>query len=133
MERLPAQVGATVELGEVLLVADDKKVEVGRPLVEGARVIAEVVGHGRDDKVLVFKYKAKTRYRRKGGHRQPYTRLAIRHILLAGESPPAIEGPTAEVEAQAKPSARRRATARRPKVSEATTSEPKRRKKTGSE
>jgi len=87
VELLPAEVGSTVEITDVLLVANDSGVRVGTPLVEGARVIAQVVEQGRADKVVVFKYKAKTRYRRKRGHRQPYTRLAIQHILVGEEAP----------------------------------------------
>lgn len=85
VERLPADVGAMVELSDVLLVADGNDVTVGQPRVAGARVVAEVVEHGRGPKVTVFKYKAKTRYRRKTGHRQAYTRLAIRQILMGAE------------------------------------------------
>ena len=85
VERLPAAVGDTVELLDVLLVADGEEVTVGRPTVAGARVIAEVVEHSREKKIVVFKYKAKTRYRKKMGHRQAYTRLAIRQILIGGE------------------------------------------------
>jgi large subunit ribosomal protein L21 len=91
VERLPAEVGSTVELGDVLLVAVDGTVNVGAPRVEGARVIAEVVQQGRGDKIIVFKYKNKTRYRRRRGHRQDCTRLAIRQILSAGEEPAPIE------------------------------------------
>jgi len=83
VDSLPAEVGSTVELGDVLLVASNGDVRVGHPTVEGARVIAEVVEHGRDRKIVVFKYKAKTRYRRRRGHRQGYTRLAVRQILTA--------------------------------------------------
>ena len=74
--------GDTVELDRVLLVAGEEKVVVGRPLVEGAKVIAEALEQGRGDKIIVFKYKPKVRYRRKRGHRQLYTRLAIKDILL---------------------------------------------------
>jgi large subunit ribosomal protein L21 len=91
VELIPAEVGSTVEITDVLLVANDSGVTVGTPLVEGARVIAQVVEQARAEKVTVFKYKAKTRYRRKRGHRQPYTRLAIQHILV-GSEPPATEG-----------------------------------------
>lgn len=87
VDSLPAQVGSTVEITDVLMVEDDGDVLLGRPLLNGARVITEVVGHGRADKVVVFKYKAKTRYRRKLGHRQPYTRLAIRRILVGEQGP----------------------------------------------
>jgi large subunit ribosomal protein L21 len=75
----------------VLLVSGSGNVTIGTPLVDGARVIAEVVEHGRDKKISVFKYKNKTRYRRRRGHRQDYTRLAIRGILAAGEEAPAEE------------------------------------------
>jgi len=67
----------------VHLVSDGKKVTLGRPTIDGAKVIADVVEEGRGDKVLVFKYKSKVRYRRKKGHRQPYTRLAIKEIVTA--------------------------------------------------
>ena len=74
--------GGEVELDKVLLVADQEKVQVGRPLVEGAKVVAEALGEGKGNKVIVFKYKPKVRYRRKKGHRQLYTRLAIKDIML---------------------------------------------------
>ncbi len=91
VDLLKAEVGSIVELSDVLLVGGNGSVKVGTPLVDGARVIAEVVEHGRDKKITVFKYKNKTRYRRKRGHRQDYTRLAIRGILAAGEDAPADE------------------------------------------
>lgn len=74
--------GEQVELNRVLLVADQENVQVGRPLVEGAKVVAEALGEEKGDKVIVFKYKPKVRYRRKKGHRQLYTRLAIKEIML---------------------------------------------------
>ncbi len=86
VERLPAAVGDTVELLDVLLVANGEEVIVGQPRVAGARVVAEVVEHGRDKKIVVFKYKPKTRYHKKTGHRQGYTRLAIRQILTGVEA-----------------------------------------------
>ena len=100
MDSISAEVGSTVELSDVLLIASNGDVRVGRPTIEGARVIAEVVEHGRDRKIIVFKYKAKTRYRRRRGHRQGYTRLAVRQIVTA-------EG---VIEAEAKP--KRRAAAK---------------------
>lgn len=94
IDRLAAEAGAMVEFREVLLVGGDGDVQLGSPLVEGARVVAEVLDQGRDKKVLVFKYKNKTRYRRRHGHRQAYTRLAIRQILTAGQAAaPAEETP----------------------------------------
>ena len=89
VERLPADVGAVLELSDVLLVADGDDVTVGQPRVTGARVVAEVMEHGRGPKLIVFKYKNKTRYRKKTGHRQAYTRLAIRQILMGAEPVPA--------------------------------------------
>jgi large subunit ribosomal protein L21 len=110
VELLPADVGAVVELADVLLVADGDDVTVGQPLVAGARVVAEVVEHGRGPKIIVFKYKNKTRYRRRTGHRQAFTRLAIRQILMGGE--PAAAAAPAKARrrrAPAKPAAKPKA------------------------
>ena len=78
VEKLDAEPGATVGL-PVLLLGGEKTV-VGTPVVEGASVVAEVLGHGRGKKILVSKFKAKVQYRRKKGHRQPYTELLIKEI-----------------------------------------------------
>lgn len=80
VDRLNVEEGSTVELDRVLLIADDDRVTVGQPVVAGAKVIAEAVGDKRGNKIIVFKYKPKVRYRRKKGHRQSYTRLAIKEI-----------------------------------------------------
>ena len=64
------------------MVADGDKVTLGRPTIVGAKVVADVVGDGKGDKVIVFKYKPKVRYRIKKGHRQPYTRLEIKEIVV---------------------------------------------------
>ncbi|MBV9279972.1 MAG: 50S ribosomal protein L21 [Chloroflexi bacterium] len=81
VEKLPAEEGQIVELTEVLLVSDDSGVRQGRPLVSGAKVVGRVVKQKRGRKVIVFKYKPKVRYRRKQGHRQAITRLAIEDIV----------------------------------------------------
>ena len=81
VELIDGEAGDRVELGEVLLISDGDRLTVGTPTVGGARVVAEVIGQGRAPKVTVFKYKRKTRYRRKVGHRQPFTRLAVREII----------------------------------------------------
>jgi large subunit ribosomal protein L21 len=81
VEKLPAEEGETIELTEVLLVSDDAGLRQGRPLVEGAKVVARVVKQTRGHKIVVFKYKPKVRYRRKIGHRQWVTRLAIEEIV----------------------------------------------------
>ena len=80
VEKLPVPTGSTAEFDEVLAVSDEGEVTFGSPYVEGARVVAQVQSHYRDKKLMVFKYKAKTRYRRKRGHRQAYTRLTIEDI-----------------------------------------------------
>ncbi len=85
VERLPAEEGAAVELDSVLLIEDDGQVTVGSPIIEGARVLTEVEAHGRDKKIIVFKYRAKVRTRKKTGHRQHFTRLAVTEILRPGQ------------------------------------------------
>lgn len=86
VELLKAKEGASVELDNVLLIADDGDVTVGTPIIEGARVMADVESHGRQPKIVVFKYKSKVRTRKKTGHRQHFTRLAVTEILRAGET-----------------------------------------------
>ena len=81
VERLDIAEGNTVELDRVLLIADDDKVTVGTPIVDGAKVIATSQGKGKGKKIIVFKYKPKVRYRKKTGHRQLYTRLTIDKIV----------------------------------------------------
>ena len=77
VEKLDAEVGQAIELDRVLMVAEEGRVRVGRPILDNATVSATVVEHGRKRKLIVFKYRAKQRYRRKAGHRQWYTRLRI--------------------------------------------------------
>ena len=77
---MDAEPGTQVTLGEVLMIGGSDDVKIGAPLVANASVIAEVVGEARGEKIIVFKYKRKKRYRRRTGHRQDYTRLAIREI-----------------------------------------------------
>ena len=81
VELLPIDVDSVAEFGEVLAVSRDGELTVGAPNVEGAKIIAQVQSHYKDRKLMVYKYKAKTRYRRKRGHRQSYTRLVIQDIL----------------------------------------------------
>jgi len=66
-----------VNFEEVLLLEKDKKLEIGKPLIKGAKVTAKILSYGKGDKVIVFKYKAKKRESRKIGHRQPYTEVEI--------------------------------------------------------
>jgi large subunit ribosomal protein L21 len=81
VEKLPLEVGDTIELDEVLLVANGGKAKVGQPLVEGARVKATVTRQTKGPKLIIFKYRPSKRYRRKIGHRQHYTRLRIDEIV----------------------------------------------------
>lgn len=76
---MEGEAGSTVEFGEVLMVGGDDP-RVGTPLVDGAKVAAEVVEHGRGDKLIVFKFKRRKNYRRTIGHRQAYTRIRITGI-----------------------------------------------------
>jgi large subunit ribosomal protein L21 len=80
--------GGSIELNKVLLLADGDKVTIGKPFIDGARVLAVAKKNGRGDKITVFKYKAKVRYRRKKGHHQLFTTLSIDKIL-----PPGVEAP----------------------------------------
>ncbi len=82
VEKIDAKWGSTVELAEVLLVGGNGDLKIGAPFVEGARVIATVQRQKLGEKIIVFKFKAKKRYRRKTGHRQSLTRLAIKEITL---------------------------------------------------
>jgi large subunit ribosomal protein L21 len=84
VESLSAEVGQTLEIDTVLLLANDGDVVVGTPMVEGAAVRATVVDQGRGRKVTVFKFRGGNRYKRKLGHRQAYTRLVIEDILTGG-------------------------------------------------
>ena len=111
---LDAEPGSQIELRDVLLVSDNGTTTIGEPTVDGAVVVADVVEHGKGKKVVNFKYKAKVRYRRKRGHRQPYTTLSVREIRIGGassataaprrrtraasaEDEPAAEAPAAEI------------------------------------
>jgi len=80
VEKLALEVGETVEFNRVLTVANEGELKIGRPLVEGAKVVAKVLEQAKSKKIIVFKYKAKANYRRKQGHRQPFTRIAIEKI-----------------------------------------------------
>ena len=80
VEKLEANEGDVVTLDQVLAVAGENGLTVGAPVVEGATVTAKVVAQGKAKKVIVYKYKAKKDYRRKQGHRQPYTKVVINAI-----------------------------------------------------
>ena len=80
VERLDADEGATVEFDRVLMVGEGEQVQVGSPVVQGARVSATVKAHGRGDKVNVVKFKRRKHYMRRQGHRQDYTEIQVTGI-----------------------------------------------------
>lgn len=80
VEKLEGNPGETLDLSEVLLVANDGKVILGKPFIDGALVRTEIVDHDRYRKVIIFKFKRRKRYRRKIGHRQWYTKLKVLDI-----------------------------------------------------
>ena len=80
VEKIEAAEGEAVTFDQVLTVVKDNEVVVGKPVVEGAKVTAKVEAQGKDKKILVFKYKAKSNYRRRQGHRQPFTKVVIEKI-----------------------------------------------------
>lgn len=77
VEKLEVEVGSALSLDKVLLVSDGEDLQVGAPYVEGAKVQTKVLSQSRHDKVIVFKYHSKTRYKKKKGHRQHYTELEV--------------------------------------------------------
>ena len=81
-EKLDAEEGKKVKFDNVVLFSDGKKVQVGNPYVKGIKVEGKVVAHGKGKKIIVYKMKPKANYRRKYGHRQPYTKVEITSIKL---------------------------------------------------
>jgi large subunit ribosomal protein L21 len=83
VEKLEGKEGDKVEFGEVLLFENDKVIEIGKPLIKGAKVLATILKQSRYKKIIVFKYKAKKRYQKKAGHRQHFTEVQISEIIAA--------------------------------------------------
>jgi len=81
VEKLPGEVGEKFEFDRVLALKNNDQLQVGTPYVEGARVVAKILEHDKHKKILVFKYRAKKNYRRRYGHRQPFTRVQIEEII----------------------------------------------------
>ena len=80
VEKLKREVDAAVVFDEVLAVGSEGNLKIGTPVVEGAKVTGKVIAQGKEKKILVFKYKAKSNYRRRQGHRQPFTKVVIEKI-----------------------------------------------------
>jgi large subunit ribosomal protein L21 len=77
IEQIPADVGSEIVLSEVLMLADGENVTLGAPLLDGAKVTAKVVSHGRGEKVRIFKMRRRKHYRKSQGHRQNFTEIEI--------------------------------------------------------
>ncbi len=84
-EKLDAEEGKKVTFDKVILVSEEGKVQVGNPYVKGVKVEGKVISHGKGKKIIVFKMKPKKNYRRKQGHRQPYTKVEITGIKIAAK------------------------------------------------
>ena len=80
VEKLDAEDGKEITFPEVLLTGDEKKSDIGAPMLKGAKVTAKVLGQTKGDKLIIFKYKSKKRYKRKIGHRQQFTQVEILEI-----------------------------------------------------
>lgn len=116
VEKLEVKAGGTFKIDEVLLISEKGHVTIGKPYIKGASVSGKVIAHGKEDKILVFKMKAKKRYQKTQGHRQNYTEIEITEIKASGsvksEAPAkkeeAVEAPKeAPVKAAAKPKAKK--------------------------
>ena len=83
VDLLAGEPGSTVEISDVLMVGEGDSIKVGAPFVDGARVVCEVGERVKGEKLIVFKYKNKTRYRRKTGHRQKFTPITVKQIVGA--------------------------------------------------
>jgi len=81
IEKVDIKEGKKITFKDVLLVEKGKKLEIGTPFIKGAKVTGRVLSHGKDKKIIVLKYKSKTRYKVKKGHRQPFTEVEITKII----------------------------------------------------
>ena len=99
-EKLDEEIDKKVTFDKVVLLSDDGKIEIGTPYVKGIKVEGKVVAHGKGKKIVVFKYKAKKNYRRKQGHRQPYTKVEITAIKLPTAKAEKVEEKATEVSAK---------------------------------
>ena len=99
-EKLDVEEGKKVTFDKVVLLSDEGKIEVGAPYVKGIKVEGKVVSHGKGKKIIVFKYKAKKNYRRKQGHRQPYTKVEITAIKTPAAKKETAEAKTVETAAK---------------------------------
>ena len=82
VEKLPGEVGETIAFDRVLLTSDGENVNLGKPYLENTKVLGRITGHGRNKKIVVFKYKKRKGYRKKLGHRQNYTLVKVENIEM---------------------------------------------------
>ena len=117
-EKLDTEEGKKVTFDKVILVSDEGKVQVGTPYVKGVKVEGKVVSHGKGKKIIVYKMKPKKNYRRKQGHRQPYTKVEITSIKTAAtKSTKTAEAASTEKKAaEKKTTAKKTTTAKKEKV-----------------
>jgi large subunit ribosomal protein L21 len=80
VEKIPGEVGDAVTFDQVMLTSDGEAVQIGRPFIENAKVVARIARHGKGRKIVVFKYKRRKNYRRKRGHRQLFTLIKVENI-----------------------------------------------------
>ncbi len=101
VEKLIGEVGSSVTLDQVLVLADGDNVTIGAPLIAGATVQATVVSHGRGDKVMIFKFRRRKHYRKTQGHRQSYTEIQIGELGASTAAKPVKAAKAAKTEATA--------------------------------
>lgn len=90
VEKIEGKLGDTVELNEVLLLADEQGLMLGHPFINGAMIKAEILDQEKDRKVIIYKYKRRKRYHRKGGHRQILTTLRVKEIQTPAQQAGAV-------------------------------------------
>ena len=120
VEKLDAQEGKSVSF-DALVVADGDDIQIGTPTVKGAKVKAKVVEHGKEKKVVVFKYKPKRKYRKKQGHRQPFTKIKITSIDLDGKTADTSEAAAKPAAAKSETAAKKTTTAAKSTAAKKTT------------
>lgn len=81
IEKIEKKEGSEIAFSEVLLLQKGRKLKIGTPLIKGAKVTGKIIRHGKSKKIIIFKYKAKKRYKLKKGHRQPFTEVEIVKII----------------------------------------------------
>ena len=112
IEKLSGAAGDTIAFGDVLMVGGGEGVEIGSPVVEGATVAGEIVGHGRDPRIIVFKKRRRKNSKRSHGHRQDHTVVRITEILTGGAEPAKAKAAAKAKPAKAKPAGADKVTAK---------------------